>query len=245
MFSIPEVIQLGPLLLPLHYLILAVLGLLSSYFIFIKSKTYSFPFSSWQEIILNGILTFLVIWKFSFILFHPLQVWQKPALIVLGSGGEWGIYLGLFLSGIVIYKSSLNRQFPFLLFLDLSTCWLILTATVYSVIVPSYGLPTTLVWGITLQASSTAYHPLHYYYFLLGLVILSYLYYSRVRFGRGTYTANACIWLGLGLLFISNFSYQSNRMMLLTFEQFIYIGMIVIGLILNSFLKRKSEDKGE
>jgi hypothetical protein len=240
MWNIPEVINLGPFIVPLHYILFAVIGYTTTYVIYLTSKALNTSHKTWLEILLNGLIAYIVVWKFSFILFNPLAIIQNPSLILLGSGGFLGNVLGILVGLIVLYRSAKKANYSYVLFVDLFMYWLILTLTVYWTIIPSLGSPTTLPWGIRFENSTMSYHPLHWYTLILGAFILLYLKMKKVRFGSGQYTSLSLLLFGLGLLFISNFSYQQNPFLGLSPLQWLYLSMAVIGLTALVFLNKRN-----
>lgn len=194
MLIISEVISIGPFVLPLHYLLFTIIGYSATYFIYQKSKSLNVSHKTWLEILINGLIAYIVVWKFSFILFDPLSIIRNPSLILLGT-------------------------------------WTIIS---------SYGLPTNLTWGIGFENSVMKYHPIHWYTLLLGTSVLLYLKLKKVVFGRGEYASFSLFLFGLGLLFISNFSYQRNPFFGLFPLQWLYLSMIVIGVAAYVFLNKRS-----
>lgn len=240
MLIIPEVISIGSFVLPLHYLLFTIIGYSATYFIYQKSKSLNVSHKTWLEILINGLIAYIVVWKFSFILFDPLSIIRNPSLILLGTGGFFGNILGIFIGLVVIVRSAKKVNYSYLLFVDLFMYWLLITLTVYWTIISSYGLPTNLTWGIGFENSVMKYHPIHWYTLLLGTSVLLYLKLKKVVFGRGEYASFSLFLFGLGLLFISNFSYQRNPFFGLFPLQWLYLSMIVIGVAAYVFLNKRS-----
>jgi hypothetical protein len=240
MFTIPELYSIGPFILPLHYLILALLGFSVVYFISYKCKKEDIPYKPWSEILFNGILTYFLVWKFSFILTDPLALFNNLSLLILSNGGLVGQILGALASLFVVYRTSRKANYSLLLFSDVLMYWLLITLTIYWLLLRAYGLPTTLPWGIGFSDSITVYHPVHLYQFLLGTSILFYLSAKRLPFGQGKCAGLSLFFLGVGLLMISNFTINIYTLWGLGTLQWMYIVMSTLGL---SLLYIKVNDK--
>jgi hypothetical protein len=231
MFTIPELYSIGSFVLPLHTVILALIALAGFTFITYTCKKDDIPHKPWGEILFNGILTYLLVWKFSHILFDPLAVFNNLSLLILSNGGVWGHVIGGLATLFVIYRTAKKENYSLLLFADLFMYGLLITLTVYWLILRAYGLPTSMPWGISFIGSVTSYHPIHLYQFLLGALILLYLSTKKLSFGQGKYTGLSLFYLGIGLLAISNFSIKLHTLWGLEILQWGYIAISIVGLV--------------
>jgi hypothetical protein len=231
MFTIPEVLSIGSFVLPLHYILLAFLGYVSTYFVYLKNKKLGFSHEQWENVLLSGIVTYIMVWKFSLIIISPLSVFENPLLLLYGSGGFVGSILGIIAGTVTLIVKGRKGSYPFVLFLDLLMFWVIILLTAYWTLIPSYGSQTTLPWGVELGNSTLTYHPLHWYVFLMGSLLLSYLSFKKIAFGSGKYASLALFLFSLGLLFISNFSIKVGSYSLLTPIQWLYLCFSLTGFI--------------
>lgn len=243
MFHIPEIINVGPFVLPLHYVLFAIIGYSATYFIYLKSKTLDVSHKTWLELLLNGLVAYVIVWKFSFILLDPLSIVKNPSMILFGTGGFFGNILGIIVGLVVVIRSAIKANYNYFLFFDFLMLWLLITLTVYWTITPSYGLPTTLPWGIGFENSTMVYHPIHWYTFLLGTLILLYLKKKKTRFDTGEYAGFSLFLFGLGLLLISNFSYQVELFFGFSLLQWLYLSMTIIGLITFFALNKRNHSR--
>lgn len=232
MFNIPKVISLGPLIIPLPLLLLIIIGISMSYVVLYQNRNWKFTIEPWTEILLNGFVIYILIWKFSYILLDPLGILHQPKLLLLANGGLMGLILGALGSLIGMYYFARKKGFPFPLFLDLSTYWVLLSFTTYWLIVRSYGLPTSVPWGISFEESMVTYHPIHFYQALIGFSILLFLLkIKKISFGEGLFTGYSLLLTGLGLLFMSNFAFHSQVLSGLAPLQWFYLSLLLIGIV--------------
>jgi hypothetical protein len=232
MFTIPELYSIGSLVLPLHTLLLGLISVASFTFIKYTCKKKDLLHKTWTDILFNGVLTYLLVWKFSLILLDPFAVLNNLSLLILSNGGVWGHVIGGFVTLYVVYLSAKKANFPLLLFSDLFMYGLLITLTVYWLILRSYGLPTTMPWGIGFSGSMASYHPVNLYQFLLGAFILLYLSTKKLSFGQGRYTGLSLFYLGIGLLVNSNFTIKIHTFWGLGVIQWGYIAISLVGLLL-------------
>lgn len=242
MFTVPELYSIGSLVLPLHTLLLVLIGVASYTFVKYICKKKDIPYKPLGDILFNGILTYLLVWKFSHILLDPFAVFNNLSLLILSNGGLWGHMLGGLATLFVIYRSAKKTNFSLLLFSDLFMYGLLLTFTVYWLVLRSYGLPTTMPWGINFSGSMAFYHPVHLYQFLLGAFILLYLSTQKLSFGQGRYAGLSLFYLGIGLLIISNFSIRIHTFWGLGVMQWGYILISTIGLLLMMYSSSSKQE---
>lgn len=241
MFTLPELYSFGPFLLPLHPILFFLIGILVTFFVAAICRRLDFLFQPWKEILLNGLITYFLVWKFSYLLLDPMVLISSPTRLLLADGGIIGHILGVTLALIIIYRSAKKEGYSLLLFFDLFMVWLLLTLSAYWLLLRAYGLPTNLPWGIQYGDSVEAYHPIHFYHFLLSSFLLLYLYVKKIPLGQGTYTNLSLIILGLGLLSLSNFAHQMNIYFGLSVSQWLYIMLSLIGFGLE-FMQSKTKD---
>ncbi|GAA0375953.1 prolipoprotein diacylglyceryl transferase family protein [Bacillus horti] len=241
MFSIPELLSVGGLAIPLRTLILLLIGLALLFPVKWLCNKVSFPYLEWRDVWTNAIIGYLIVWKFSFVLVEPLILFQNPSAILYATGGTIGMVLGVLTAlGMLLYSLK-KRNLPIARFFDVFTVWLTATLTLYWVVQRTYGLPTQMPWGIPLDEviiinpsaeNIVNYHPIFLYQFLLGTAILLYLLSLKDRFGSGVGTIHSLFLLGIGLLAISTAIYQPTSALLgLSSTQWIYLIISLLGLI--------------
>lgn len=238
MITIPELYSIGPFLLPLHTLLFILLGVLAALAVASICKRLDTPFQPWKDILLNGLITYLLVWKLSYLLLDPMTLISNPLRLILANGGVMGHILGAILALYVIYRSTKKESYSLFLFFDLFMYWLLITLSAYWLILRAYGLPTSLPWGLSYSGSVNAYHPIHIYQFLISALIFLYLHLKKLPFGQGKYTSSSFILLGIGLLTLSNLTFQVSSFLGLSISQWFYIFIALIGFSLMQ-LKRK------
>lgn len=231
MFNIPEVILIGSFLIPIRYALFAVIGYLATYSVYTINKPFRESHKLWTNILVDGFIAYVLVWKFSVILTSPLSVINNPSMILLGSGGFLGSMLGILAGILVIWRSAQKKEYPYLLFFDFLMYWLVITLTVYWMMIPNYGLSSSLPWAIQFENSTLSYHPIHGYKFLLGGILLLYVHIKKLPVGRGMFGSHLLFFWGIGLLLISNLQYHTVKFFGLTSIQWLYVTMIIIGLL--------------
>lgn len=252
MFEIPDLYSVGSFLIPLKLLLFVALGLILLPLVRWLCQHISFPYAEWFSILTNAVITYILIWKFSFILTNVSRVVEQPALILFANGGSLGHFLAFVGALFVAFYSLKKRQLAPYPFLDLLSIWAIATFTIFGVLQRTYGLPTNMPWGISLkEAPSTplvdlselataTYHPIFLYQFLLGAFLLLYLFQMKDKLGSGVVTIHSLFLYGSGLLLISAFVYQPAALFLgLSGIQWLYAAMSLVGLIGSLFYKPK------
>jgi hypothetical protein len=238
MFNIPEILSIGPFVIPLHILLLAILGYASTYFVYLQNKKLGVSHEQWENLLLSGIVTYIIVWKFSLIIISPLSVFENPLLLLYSSGGFIGNILGMIAGTMTIFVKGRKDNYPFILFLDLLMFWVIILLTAYWTLIPSYGSQTTLPWGVELGNSTLTYHPLHGYMFIMGSLLLVYLHLKKITLGSGQYASLSLFLFSLGLLFLSNFSIKLGSYTLLAPIQWLYLCLSLTGFIFLIYLNK-------
>jgi hypothetical protein len=239
MYLFPDLLQIGPFIIPVPFFLLGAIGLLSSYLIFLKSKELQVSFQLWRDSILNALISFALVWKFSFLLLDPMSLFYDFRKMLISDGGTLGIFLGLISSLYITYRHLQKSSFSIFIFIDLTAYWLLISCTIYWFIQRDYGLPTTLSWGISYPDSIQKYHPITLYKALLLSTLLLYtVFIKKLPFGKGRLASYLCIFAGVILLFISNFEFHSITYFGFAMVQWLYIGLMGLSVIIYFFRKR-------
>lgn len=94
----PDVLQIGPFNMKTTMVMAVVsllLGLLATQYRLKHEKEFK---KAIIETLSNSVLLAFLVWKFSYVLFHPLKVLDQPVSMLYFSGGEKGTWL----AGIVV-----------------------------------------------------------------------------------------------------------------------------------------------
>ncbi|EST54516.1 cytochrome C biogenesis protein [Brevibacillus panacihumi W25] len=123
-----DVIQLGPFLIKMTTILYIAAGLLGYLTIFFSLKNEAALRKEITEMVSTAVIASLLIWKFSYALFHPQNVWENPAALLYFSGGDAGVWLAVLAAAAYLAFQIRKRQIPVKLFgktlvLGLVTAW--------------------------------------------------------------------------------------------------------------------------
>ncbi|WP_404433161.1 hypothetical protein [Sutcliffiella horikoshii] len=93
-----DAIQLGPLLLKKSYLVLLFSCLLAYLYIAIYLRKKPEIVKTVENHITTGLLIWILIFKFSIIIFRPSIIWTNPYGLLFFTGGARGFYLAVFVT---------------------------------------------------------------------------------------------------------------------------------------------------
>ncbi|WP_404462407.1 hypothetical protein [Sutcliffiella horikoshii] len=93
-----DAIQLGPLLLKKSYLVLLFSCLLAYLYIAIYLRKKPEIVKTVENHITTGLLIWILIFKFSIIIFRPSIIWTNPYGLLFFTGGTRGFYLAVFVT---------------------------------------------------------------------------------------------------------------------------------------------------
>jgi len=123
-----DVIQIGPFLIKTTTILYIAAGLLGYLTIYLSLKSQPALRKGITEIVSSAVVMSLFIWKFSYALFHPQNVWENPASLLYFSGGEAGVWLAGLAAAAYLAFQVKKRQIPVKCFgktliLGLITVW--------------------------------------------------------------------------------------------------------------------------
>ncbi|RNB83750.1 hypothetical protein EDM59_14560 [Brevibacillus nitrificans] len=99
--NLPDVIQLGPFLVKMSMLIIAISILLAFAAVHLRLREERVFKKTIWEVMSSSILLGFVVWKFSYILLYPSKAMAQPASILYFSGGDRGFWLALL--AVIVY----------------------------------------------------------------------------------------------------------------------------------------------
>ncbi|QFT89010.1 hypothetical protein FIU87_10165 [Bacillus sp. THAF10] len=109
-----DAIQFGPLLIKKSYLVLLFSCLLSYLYISVLLIRNSKVLKEIEGYLTSGLLLWILIFKFSIILFRPSILWTNPYGVLFLTGGSKGIYVASIVTfGFLIWKlhqSTIHRK---------------------------------------------------------------------------------------------------------------------------------------
>lgn len=224
-----QIINLGPLQLPLSWLLLLI-GLITSTYISEKiAIKRGWQKGKWSDLVITLSFIFILIYKFGWVLFDLKRVINNPSSIfwITGSTTGFAILVVLIVIAYKIYKEKL----PVIDVLDFVLISFTFTYFLISLFVMDYGKITEFFTGVKIEAdSSNLYHPVNWYRsILLGvLLIFRFIIWKNPDKSK---IFQLYIFLGLGLLLVSIFDISVDLIYGLTQEQWLYILLTTIGLL--------------
>lgn len=106
-----DVIQLGRFTIYVPYLIHVASALLATGWVYLAGNRHFNQGKSLSNEWLESWMMSVLIWKFSYALFHPLAVIENPSFLLYFSGGTKGLILG-FAVGIVYFLFKTRNAIP-------------------------------------------------------------------------------------------------------------------------------------
>ena len=215
--ELDDVWVIGPLMMKEKW-VLYVIAFIMSYTalrlaIKLKSIDHSVIDSLW-----NALFLFLVVWKLSYTLFHPIDVIRNPMSQLYFTGGEKGVVLALLSVVIYFLFKSKRNGLSFHLYMEIGLIS-VLTAI---------GIFQALVWIM--------YFPgLNHLLFeaMLSLVLLFY-WFTKYESNRKWLWPKMIVWFSLGGLFISFFKPQIPMLLGFSFSQWVYIAVCFLVIVVSN-----------
>lgn len=224
-----EVLKLGPLQIPISYLLLIV-GLVISAFITEKlARKRDWEKEKWTDLLIVLLFIFIILYKFGWIIFDIKSVIQNPASIIWTSGSSLGTIMAVIITILVFVYKIKKKKFPVFDVLDFSWITVTITLFMYNLIIMDYGKATTFIFGVSLPGESNyLYHPINWYIavFLSILLILRFVIWSKLTYVKLMYLY---ILLGSGLLLVSIFDVSINLYLGFTINQLAFLSMALVG----------------
>lgn len=200
------------------------------------------------ELYLNFFMIIAITWKFGLFVFEPKKVMEHPQSILLMSGSIREIIIGALLAGAYCVWVIRKKRIPWLAVLDASVIAWLIYSLVHSMLVPRFGMETTLPWGIRILETGLAYHPVNAYKAIGMTAILVWLWRLHGHIGNGVTGARGLIFAGVVTLAVSLFVREQVVLLYLSFDQLVGLMQIIAGYVLHprSILKaegNKIQDK--
>ena len=237
----PEILNVGPFMIKLSWLLLAISGIAGYWAMKFKWKKTQYVHQPILDLLFNGLMIIFFTWKLSSVLFTPSLLWKQPLSLLFSSGSLNGLLLGLLFAIIYMELKLRSYKFPRWILLDLLPYGICIMILVFSLFSWQYGSLTTLPWGISIENPDFKYHPINIYLVIVTLLMLGWLWKRDVSIlGSGVLFFDFLTFYGMGLMMISIFKTQINIVYGISEEQFLYLLMMIIGRILMLIHKRKT-----
>lgn len=101
-----KIIQLGPYIITVQWLVLAISGTLVYIVLILRLKAVESLNKGVQEIIVDSLMISGFVWKFSLIIFDPVKFVNNPLTLIYFSGGIRGFLLALVIAAAYLIFSS-------------------------------------------------------------------------------------------------------------------------------------------
>ncbi|HEY0828988.1 MAG TPA: prolipoprotein diacylglyceryl transferase family protein [Bacilli bacterium] len=240
----PEILQLGPFMIKLDWLLLAVSGLMGYLVMQRRIKQSYYRDKPILDRFSTGLMIVFFVWKFSPVLFTPSILWENPLGLLTMTGSINGTLLGI--AAAILYTNRWLRRMkvPRLFFADLLSLGTVVMLFVYNLLGWQYGTITTLPWGVSIEDLDYKYHPVNVYLLLITLPMLIWLWRkSLTLLGTGSMAMNVLIYYGMGLMLVSFFKQKTSLFVGLSGEQILYLLMMFFGLFLSIFLNKNKQQE--
>ncbi|WP_154665915.1 hypothetical protein [Paenibacillus pinihumi] len=238
-----EVLQLGPLMIRMDWLTLALSGLGGYAAMWLQWKRSSWSGRPVLDPLFNAVLIYFLVWKLSPLVLSPSILKEPPMYWLMVSGNAAGGWTGFVIGVIYLGRAWRKLDVPWKLTLDLLALGGIAAMLIYSLLGWKYGTATSLPWGISIEDPAFAYHPVNVYRLLVIMPMFIWLWRRRVWFGTGKWISNALTYLGMGLTIVSFFNVKTKWLLGLSGEQFVYVMMMVLGVILSARINNSKEGR--
>lgn len=206
---LPDIVELGPLMIRGSLLILLLSCLAGFVHLYIKLRKSSLQQSPIGDLILNGILIVIMSWKFGSLVYEPSMLWKEPIKLLMVSGTvDIAVFGGVI---TVAYWSTRLRKLgiSWLVMLD-ALAYLVTGATLlYSLLTPTYGLT------------------------VISIACVIFLWSVQFTIGEGSASRYTFIILGLGGLLVSLLTEQPIVAVFLSGDQIVYILIALLGIAIS------------
>lgn len=239
----PQLLQIGPLMLPLTWLVLAVLGFASVY----VAERLS-PMRWHIKGVVSGelptaIILYLLVYKFAPVLWHLPDVFSDPIAVLLTPGTPLSMMMAIILSFAWLTWAVVRSPYA-LSVADVIAFTDLLTVFSYNVIFKDLGQTTFGWWGW--RGEEYRYHPLHIYRLVLLAPLLVWGLLKWRKLASGYLFSWIAMWSGVVYTVVSFVDYHTGATFIgLTVVQWISIVVALAGwgtIILIDHKKRAGDE---
>lgn len=232
---VTELISIGSFIIQTKLLILIVSIVLAYYVVRWKLAgigTSEADSSVMLDKLMNAVLIAIIVWKLTPLIENPQMVLTRPLSLLTVTGGTFGIWLGSFAAIIYIYFTVRRSALSPTMIADLLAFGVLIVWTITRGLFWDYGLQTNLPWGISLNDPLYRYHPVNIYAGLIGIGIVIYVWLTgKKRWGTGQVARDIYVLIGFGWFAVTFFK-RGEAVFLLTIEQWSWLALAALGLIM-------------
>lgn len=235
----PDVLQIGPLQLQGRLLALLLACALGLWLIRrvtqrLLNDTQIVIAKPIEDLIFNSAIIVLLTWKLGVIVTQPSLLWNNPLKLLMVSGSSTEIALGVLIACMYMYYQIRKYRIPLFLVLDVFTLGVIAAVCVFCALIPAYGLPTTVPWGIGVEGTVSNFHPYHAYFSLLLVPLLIWQHVIEPRkktLGQGVLLKYSLLYGGASGMLTSFFVASKPTIIYLSLAQLLFLFMLIIGML--------------
>ena len=236
----PDVLQIGPFQLQGRLLALLLACALGLWLIRRVSQrllndTHIVIAKPIEDLIFNSAIIVLLTWKLGVIVTQPSLLWNNPLKLLMVSGSITEIALGVLIACIYMYYQIRKDRTPLVLVLDVTAIGITASVILFCALIPTYGLPTTLPWGIGVEGTVSRFHPYHAYISLILVPLLIWQHFIEPRkktLGQGVLLKYSLLYGGAAGMLTSFFAAAKPTLLYLSFAQLLFLFMLIIGMLL-------------
>jgi hypothetical protein len=240
---LPEVLQLGPLMIRQEWIALGVSGIV--WFTIMQQlwKRSDFKDIPILEPIVNAVLIVVVVWKLSPFFFSPAIYLERPLLLLYVPGSTAGWLIGLTIAAGYLIWRWVKLRAPWRSIGDWAALGFIAATLIYNLVVWSLGSLTTLPWGISIEDPAYKYHPIFIYRILVALIMLYWIWRNKSNLGTGKWLQSTLTLYAMGLMIVTLFENKFNFFLGISVSQVVYLLMMLCGVGLLTVSNKLQTDR--
>lgn len=223
------IIQLGPFIISVQWLVLAISGILVYIVLPLRLKAVQPLNKVVQETIVDLLMIIVFVWKFSLIIFEPVKVVNNPMTLMYFSGGIRGLLLALVIATTYLIYSSRKQGISVWSYVDFITAAFLSGTMIYNLVAAVLENQFVLFYGSRSL--------------LAGLLLL----WQIKRFSPISKPENLnqlLLWFSLGEILISHFKVPeltfNNLIWGFPQQQLLLYTLATFAIVVNLILGRKS-----
>ncbi|KJR46744.1 prolipoprotein diacylglyceryl transferase family protein [Desulfosporosinus sp. I2] len=224
-----ETLQVGPFLLKTHWLVVIFSASVGYFIMRYRLKAAGYPDKRMIETIENSLITALMVWKFSLILFDPVSVVTNPLALLYFSGGEHGIWLAAVVAIVYFYLRAQKDQVSVWVYGDLLAAGFLAATAVYYLIDMVGNKQMVWVDGSEI---------------IIALLILLLIFRRSKEIGKPNHLNQVLLWFSLGQVGIAFLNpLKQNYWWGFSQEQILYLSLAALCLAIDLFPEKKRLNK--
>jgi hypothetical protein len=189
-----------------------------------------------EDLLLNSALIVFFTWRLGSLLTQPSLLWESPMKLLLTTGSNMEVVVGLVLAYIYLTYQMRKQGFEWRPLLDVLAIGAAAAVFLYATLTPTFGLLTTLPWGIGVEGTVSRFHPDHAYFAILLLPLLVWQQVLIARpgnvIGAGQLLKWTLLYGGAAGMVASYFAAAEPTAVYLSPRQLLNLLLMSIGMIL-------------